>query len=93
MKYTDNQIQKVREISVANALGVQLNGRKRSICCPFHDDRSPSFLLNLENGYYCFGCNKRGNGFIDFATEVLAQKGVSKEDAFCQIMEEYVDRT
>ncbi len=31
--------------------------------CPLHDDRSPSFYVYPEsNSFYCFGCNKGGNG-------------------------------
>ena len=29
--------------------------------CPFHEDRTPSFSLNVEKGvYYCFGCGVSG---------------------------------
>jgi len=30
-------------------------------CCPFHDDRRPSFSIHSETGYWiCFGCGLRG---------------------------------
>lgn len=29
------------------------------ICCPFHNDRHPS--LKVSEGYYCFGCGKKGD--------------------------------
>jgi DNA primase len=30
-------------------------------CCPFHDERSPSFGVNMETGVYnCFGCGAKG---------------------------------
>ena len=30
--------------------------------CPFHDDRNPSFSINLETGLaFCFGCGYKGN--------------------------------
>jgi hypothetical protein len=35
-------------------------------CCPFHDDNSPSFSVNEEEGYWhCFACEK-GGSVIDF---------------------------
>ncbi|MEM9423478.1 MAG: DNA primase [Spirochaetota bacterium] len=31
-------------------------------CCPFHDEKTPSFTLNPERkSYYCFGCQEKGN--------------------------------
>ena len=30
------------------------------ICCPFHDDRTPSMKLN-EDYFYCFGCGASGD--------------------------------
>lgn len=35
-----------------------------NISCPFHEDNSPSMLINLENGsFYCFVCDISGNAF------------------------------
>ena len=30
------------------------------VCCPFHDDRTPSMKLN-EDYFYCFGCGASGD--------------------------------
>jgi DNA primase len=48
---------------------VKLTRRGRSFVglCPFHKERSPSFQVSPERGFYhCFGCNKSGNaiGFL-----------------------------
>lgn len=42
-------------------------GSKKMKCsCPFHEDRTPSFIVYLEsNSFYCFSCQVGGNP-IDF---------------------------
>ncbi len=38
-------------------------------CCPFHNERTPSFsVIPEKNVYYCFGCHK-GGGFFQFIME------------------------
>lgn len=33
-------------------------------CCPFHNEKTPSFCLSPEKGFfYCFGCGTGGNAF------------------------------
>lgn len=37
-------------------------GREWKACCPFHEDRTPSFTINDEKGFYhCFGCGAHGD--------------------------------
>lgn len=39
-------------------------GRDYQACCPFHKEKTPSFSLNPEKGfYYCFGCGANGDVF------------------------------
>lgn len=43
------------------------SGRNYMACCPFHDEKTPSFSVNQEKQYYhCFGCGAAGNaiGFL-----------------------------
>ena len=37
--------------------------------CPWHDDRNPSLAI-YENGYYCFGCHKKGT-LLPWMTEIV----------------------
>ncbi len=42
------------------------SGRSLTGCCPFHDDRKPSFVVTDDIGlYYCHGCHACGD-VIDF---------------------------
>lgn len=44
-------------------------GKNYSACCPFHKEKSPSFTVNEDKGFfYCFGCGASGNA-IDFVME------------------------
>lgn len=60
-------------------------GKDYQACCPFHDEKTPSFTVSPEKQFYhCFGCGAHGNaiGFLmeyerrDFpeAVEELAQQ-------------------
>lgn len=42
-------------------------GREWKACCPFHSEKSPSFTVNDDKGFYhCFGCGAHGDvvGFV-----------------------------
>ena len=44
-------------------------GREMKGCCPFHNEKSPSFYVNDEKGFYhCFGCGAHGD-VIRFMTD------------------------
>ncbi|RUO31073.1 DNA primase [Aliidiomarina soli] len=44
-------------------------GRNYQACCPFHNEKSPSFTVAPDKQFYhCFGCGAHGNA-IDFIME------------------------
>jgi DNA primase len=44
-------------------------GREFKACCPFHKEKTPSFTVNDEKGFYhCFGCGAHGDA-IRFLTD------------------------
>jgi len=44
-------------------------GRNYQACCPFHNEKTPSFSVSQEKQfYYCFGCGAKGNA-ISFIME------------------------
>ncbi|MES2495144.1 MAG: DNA primase [Pseudomonadota bacterium] len=53
-------------------------GREFKACCPFHNEKSPSFYVNDDKGFYhCFGCGAHGDA-IRFLTDA---KGLPFIDA------------
>ena len=53
-------------------------GREHKGCCPFHNEKTPSFYVNDDKAFYhCFGCSAHGDA-IRFLTEA---KGLPFMDA------------
>ena len=63
-------------------------GREWKGCCPFHNEKTPSFTVNDEKGFFhCFGCSAhgdairfltdhRGLAFMDAVKELAAKAGM-----------------
>ncbi|WP_120717918.1 DNA primase [Tsuneonella amylolytica] len=63
-------------------------GREWKACCPFHDEKTPSFTVSDEKGFYhCFGCgahgdiirwmtDQRGLQFMDAVKELAGEAGM-----------------
>ncbi len=84
-KFIDDLLDRIDIVDVVDRrVKLRKTGKNFSACCPFHDEKTPSFSVNPEKQfYYCFGCGAGGNaiGFImdyermDFpeAVESMAQ--------------------
>lgn len=60
-------------IGLASVVGRRVRltkkGREHQGLCPFHKEKTPSFTVNEEKGFYhCFGCGAHGSAF-DFVME------------------------
>ena len=55
--------QSVTTRQAASFYGIRV-GRNGMVCCPFHNDRTPS--MKVDSRFYCFGCGASGD-VIDFA--------------------------
>ncbi|MBB3358491.1 MULTISPECIES: DNA primase [unclassified Novosphingobium] len=73
---------------IGRSIRVQKAGREFKACCPFHNEKTPSFTINDEKGFYhCFGCGAHGDvirwmtdhqglPFIEAVKELAAQAGM-----------------
>lgn len=50
---------------VSKVLPLKKAGGNKVACCPFHPDKSPSFVVYKDDTYHCFGCKAHGD-VIDF---------------------------
>ncbi len=66
--YIDELLSRLDIVTVIDSrVKLRKNGKNHSACCPFHDEKSPSFTVSeAKQFYYCFGCGASGHalGFI-----------------------------
>lgn len=87
--YIDQLLARVDLIEVINArVPLRKAGREFTACCPFHDEKSPSFTVSpTKQFYHCFGCGSHGNvisfvmqydhsSFFDAVTELSSLVGM-----------------
>ncbi len=74
--------------------GIQVKraGGSYKACCPFHHEKTPSFNINPDRGFYhCFGCGESGDAikfvmryeglpFVDAAKKLAAAANVTIEE-------------
>ena len=72
---------------VGRTVKLQRAGREWKACCPFHKEKTPSFTLSDEKGFYhCFGCGAHGDAirwltdarglpFVEAVKEQLGEDG------------------
>lgn len=55
---------------IGQSLKLKRNGREWVGCCPFHQERTPSFTVNDDKGFaHCFGCGWHGDA-ADFVAAI-----------------------
>lgn len=65
----DDQVEEVRaRADIVDVIGefvpLKRAGREYKASCPFHEERTPSFYVVPDKGFYkCFGCGKSGDVF------------------------------
>lgn len=73
---------------IGQRVKLKKTGRTYSGCCPFHQEKSPSFHVYRDKQYYhCFGCQANGNAirflmdidsrnFVDVMKDLSSQTGI-----------------
>lgn len=84
-------------LSVSEIIGKKIKvtraGREYKACCPFHNEKTPSFTINDQKGFYhCFGCGAHGDvigfvmqynnlSFMEAVEQLAAQAGLEVPQA------------
>jgi len=80
------------ELISSYGITVRRAGSDYKACCPFHHEKTPSFVIHPNQGYYhCFGCGEKGNvysfvmkqeglTFIEAVKKLAQQCGVAIEE-------------
>ncbi len=67
MYYSDEIIEEVRSRNdivdvISEYVGLKKSGTSYKCCCPFHSEKTPSFIVSREKQiFHCFGCGAGGN--------------------------------
>jgi DNA primase len=72
MKFPRAFLQEIKDrLTLSDVIGQRVAlrraGRELKGCCPFHDEKTPSFTVNdTKQFYHCFGCGAHGDviGFV-----------------------------
>ncbi len=68
-RVTDETLEEIRQrIEIADLIGSRITlkraGATYKACCPFHKEKTPSFIVNpVRRFYHCFGCGAHGDIF------------------------------
>ena len=73
---------------IGSRVPLKKSGREYKACCPFHNEKSPSFYVNDDkNFFHCFGCGAHGDvigftmkidnfGFLEAVEKLAAEAGL-----------------
>lgn len=95
MLLSESTIDQVRQLDIVSVIAryvsLKSRGHKHEACCPFHDEKSPSFHVNPTKGIFkCFGCGAAGDAigfvmklkklkFIEAVEEIAGDHGIAIE--------------
>ena len=67
MYYPEEVVEEVRARNdivdvISSYVGLKRAGSNYTCCCPFHNEKTPSFSVSRQKQmFYCFGCHEGGN--------------------------------
>src|SRR5215470_13250193 len=90
-RFTESEIEEVRSrADIVEVVGAHVRlkraGRNFVGLCPFHQEKTPSFSVNAERGFFhCFGCGAGGSVF-DF---IMRMDGLTFFEALQTLAKRY----
>ncbi|MDH5325574.1 MAG: DNA primase [Gammaproteobacteria bacterium] len=89
-QFIDNLLIRTDIVEVINSrVALKKAGREYTACCPFHNEKTPSFTVSPDKQfYYCFGCGANGSaigflmeydhmGFVDAVEDLASRVGMT----------------
>ncbi len=71
---------------ISDYVTLKRKGANYQACCPFHSEKTPSFVVSPAKGFFkCFGCGKGGNA----VTFVMEHDGVTYPEALKIVAKKY----
>ena len=102
---TQNTIDSIRDLRIEDVINQYIDLKKKgtnySACCPFHDEKTPSFIVNPNKATYtCYGCGKFGDAiqfvmehvglsFVEAVKEIAVKNAIDVEFEFDKNDREY----
>ncbi|MEW6218394.1 MAG: DNA primase [Thermodesulfobacteriota bacterium] len=89
--YPSESVRRVKEAAdivevVAGHVALKRTGGSYKGLCPFHGEKTPSFVVHRERGFYhCFGCGEGG----DVIAFVMKQQGLSFPEAVRELAQRF----
>jgi len=90
--FIDRLINRINLVDLINSyISLRKTGINYTACCPFHNEKTPSFTVNVEKQfYYCFGCGVHGTAitflieykhlnFVEAVHELASRLGIEME--------------
>jgi DNA primase len=87
--FIDELLARIDIVDIVDAyVPLKKAGRNHQACCPFHDEKTPSFTVSQQKQFYhCFGCGANGTaisflmeylhmGFIEAIEDLASRAGV-----------------
>lgn len=90
-RFADDLLDRIRQAAplesvVEDYVALKKAGKHLKGLCPFHQEKTPSFVVSPETGlFYCYGCHKGGNVF----TFLMEVENLQFPDAVRQIADRF----
>ena len=81
---------------ISHYIEVKKMGSSYKACCPFHQEKTPSFVVNANKGFYhCFGCGVSGDSitFVMEYEKLGYAEAIEKLAQFYNFHLEYTNKT